>query len=448
MTPELLQKPEDPEKNAPPNVKNSSWFTRGFSRLFRRQNGELPTPNQEEEYNPANENLFSRQFRDIDESTYAAAESRQTSAKLWSIYVDEAERYDTTLVESWKADMEGMLIFSGLFSASLTAFLIESYKTLQLDSGDRTVQILSQISQQLGAMSINASFPFAPADESPLKPALSSLVCNTLWFLSLCLSIMCALLATLVEQWSREFLHRTERRPSPLRRARIISFLYFGVRRFHMHGVVDLIPLLLHVSLVFFLAGLVAFLLPINHMMTGLITGVLAIFLMLYSVLTIFPAISIDCPYRTPFSPFAWSLIRCLPTKFKLWAPSHSATANIHDVMANDTLEEALKDPEPRDQRALRWTLESLTDDHELLPFLEAIPDAIVGRKGFHLINDYLFIPLLTGSPNHSSLVGRITDMLFSCRNMVPADPQRQLGLIGGMKALWALGMISGRTGK
>ncbi|KAJ7113610.1 hypothetical protein C8R44DRAFT_533062, partial [Mycena epipterygia] len=180
----------------------------------------------------------------------------------WSIYIDEAKRYDTALVESWKADMEGMLIFSGLFSASLTAFLIESYRALQPDSGDTTVQILAQISKQLMAMSNNA--PFTPPESPSFQPTLPSVICNTLWFISLSLSITCALLATLVEQWAREFLHKTETRPSPIRRGRVFSFLYFGVRRFGMHAVVDLIPLLLHVALVLFLAGLVAFLLPIN----------------------------------------------------------------------------------------------------------------------------------------------------------------------------------------
>jgi hypothetical protein len=40
---------------------------------------------------------------------------------------------------------------AGLFSASLTAFIIESYKTLIPDSGASAVQLLSQISQQLAA---------------------------------------------------------------------------------------------------------------------------------------------------------------------------------------------------------------------------------------------------------------------------------------------------------
>ncbi|KAJ6567988.1 hypothetical protein DFH09DRAFT_1155586, partial [Mycena vulgaris] len=61
------------------------------------------------------------------------------AAKLWAVYVSEAEKYDKSLVESWKNDMERMLIKAGLFSASLTVFLVESYKTMLPDIGDTTV---------------------------------------------------------------------------------------------------------------------------------------------------------------------------------------------------------------------------------------------------------------------------------------------------------------------
>jgi hypothetical protein len=40
-----------------------------------------------------------------DPSTEAAA------SKIWAVYVSEAEKYDKSLVEGWKSDMEGMLIF-------------------------------------------------------------------------------------------------------------------------------------------------------------------------------------------------------------------------------------------------------------------------------------------------------------------------------------------------
>ncbi|TDL18081.1 hypothetical protein BD410DRAFT_728922, partial [Rickenella mellea] len=61
------------------------------------------------------------------------------SDQLWSLYVSKAEKFDRALVESWKGDMDGILIFAGLFSASVTAFIMESYKKLSPDSGDATV---------------------------------------------------------------------------------------------------------------------------------------------------------------------------------------------------------------------------------------------------------------------------------------------------------------------
>ncbi|KAJ7153341.1 hypothetical protein C8R46DRAFT_1120048 [Mycena filopes] len=435
MSPFFSRPKPDPEKNEP--AKNDpSLFNRILTWLSPSSPPAKTAAMLKEETIRAK---WAGMMRQAPEQPYSDAESRQASAKLWTIYVGEAERYDKALVESWKADMEGMLIFSGLFSASLTAFLIESYRSLQPDSGDSTVRLLAQISDQLVAFSSNTSF-VSPAP-AVFHPPASAVVCNVLWFLSLTLSLTCALLATLVEQWAREFLHKTEKQPSPIRRARVFAFLYFGIRRFGLHFVVDLIPLLLHFALVLFLAGLVAFLSPINAVMTALIGVSLAIFLMLYATITILPLVHLDSPYRTPFSAVAWNLMRAVGRRSH---PLPSSTSNITDAV----VEMALADSPRRDQRAMQWTVNSLTDENEFLPFLEAIPDAIHGVKGFHLVNDYLFIPLLNGSTTQRSLGSRITDFLFDCRNLDSKDPRRERRLITGMKAIWALGMISGREGE
>ncbi|KAJ7657731.1 hypothetical protein DFH06DRAFT_1044901 [Mycena polygramma] len=88
-------------------------------------------------------------------------EDETAAAKLWAVYVSEAERYDRALVETWKSDMEGLLIFAALFSAILTAFIIESYKSLSPDPGDLTMQLLGQISQQLSASASGSIFHIA-----------------------------------------------------------------------------------------------------------------------------------------------------------------------------------------------------------------------------------------------------------------------------------------------
>ncbi|KAJ6540316.1 hypothetical protein B0H19DRAFT_1268915 [Mycena capillaripes] len=42
----------------------------------------------------------------VDPSDEAAA------SRLWAVYVSETEKYDKSLVESWKSDREGIFIFA------------------------------------------------------------------------------------------------------------------------------------------------------------------------------------------------------------------------------------------------------------------------------------------------------------------------------------------------
>ncbi|KAJ7163110.1 hypothetical protein C8R46DRAFT_903829, partial [Mycena filopes] len=232
---------------------------------------------------------FSSRFFSERREWSAADVDDAAAAKLWGVYVTEAEKYDEGLVDSWKKDMEGLLIFvsklsmlqAALFSAILTAFIIESYKSL---SPDDTVQVLSQISQQLAAAAGGKPFDISPPPT--FTPSASSIVCNALWFISLGLSLACALIATLVQQWARDFLHKTKLRSAPALRAPIFAYFY-GLRRFGMHRMVEIIPLLLHLSLILFFAGLVEFLIPVNHTLFFIAWVMFAILGGIYLVLTL-----------------------------------------------------------------------------------------------------------------------------------------------------------------
>ncbi|KAJ7487003.1 hypothetical protein FB451DRAFT_1026228, partial [Mycena latifolia] len=107
----------------------------------------------------------------------------------WAMYISEAEKCNRGLVESWKNDTEGML--AGLFSVSLTAFLIGSYKTLTPDSGNMTVFLLVQISHELSTAANGTSSTVPPP--TSFTPPPTSLACNVLWFISIGLSFTCAL---------------------------------------------------------------------------------------------------------------------------------------------------------------------------------------------------------------------------------------------------------------
>ncbi|KAJ6465053.1 hypothetical protein C8R47DRAFT_1224530 [Mycena vitilis] len=86
---------------------------------------------------------------------------------------------------------------------------------------------------------------------------MSAQICSGLRLTALGLSLAYATNGTVIEQWSRDYLNKSDTLPSPIERARICSYLYIGHKRFHMPAIVDLIPLLPHMSLLLFFAGLV-----------------------------------------------------------------------------------------------------------------------------------------------------------------------------------------------
>ncbi|KAK7013667.1 hypothetical protein R3P38DRAFT_2787956 [Favolaschia claudopus] len=323
----------------------------------------------------SNENLPSSSAPEYSHDT--------AGAKLWSVYVSEAEKYDKALVDGWKSDMEGLLIFAGLFSAILTAFLIESYKTLTPDSGDDMKALLAQISAQLSGIA-NGSSVDLPVPESFVPPT-SSLVCNLLWFISLGLSLSCALIATLVEQWARDFKYKTEMCSAPVIRARIFSYLYYGLKRFNMHAVVDIIPLLLHASLILFFAGLIAFLVPVNTAVMISVIILLGIVVIAYTTLTVFPLFSHQSPYQTPLSTGLWRAIHLTRSIWQFTLDRSTLPDSMLDAMNKAALEET-EQRVHRDYCALSWTLRSLSDDVELEPFLEGIVNALTttGRTPYY----------------------------------------------------------------
>ncbi|KAI0054493.1 hypothetical protein BV25DRAFT_1816980, partial [Artomyces pyxidatus] len=173
-----------------------------------------------------------------------------------------------------KGNTDGILVFTGLFSATVAAFIIESYKSLQPDSGDTTVLLLSQISQQLAAAAngTRLSLPSPGPDSAPFHAASSSLRVNILWFISLILSLSCALIATLMQQWARRYLQGWARRylqgvqgpATPHRRGPIHAYLHMGLQTFRMASMIEALPALLHISVFLFFAGLVDFIFQIN----------------------------------------------------------------------------------------------------------------------------------------------------------------------------------------
>ncbi|KAJ7471796.1 hypothetical protein FB451DRAFT_307964 [Mycena latifolia] len=375
-------------------------------------------------------------------------------AQIWSVYISEAEKYDKALVESWRGNMNGILIFAGLFSAILTTFIIESYKTLQTDLDPVTATLL-QISKQL-AISTGTE----PMSQPPSENHHAALACNILWFISLGLSLTSAMIATLVDQWARDFLQRTEMLPSPVKRARIFSYLYYGLKRFKMHEVVTLIPFLLHMALLFFFAGLFAFLIPVNKAVAYVALAILIVIVLLYAFMTVLPVFWFDCPYKTPLSNIFWSIHRRISLSILHHFPSYGEkyrTAidtphphlhpNMVDAMIQTaTVRDLANRREARDKLALAWTMKSLADDDELEPFVEGIPNAIFGPQGRRYKYDDLIHGLLEDP--QVMLGSRIEHLMLSCESGLLEPNAKSRREISCLKAIWCLGMTAEKNDK
>ncbi|KZV75227.1 hypothetical protein PENSPDRAFT_624637 [Peniophora sp. CONT] len=233
--------------------------------------------------------------------------------RMWTYYLRKAQRVDKEMTDAWKGDTDGILIFTGLFSATVASFIVDNYKSLQLDP---SVFLLAQISANMTGNSLGATL--AGAGVSTSGPPVHV---NILWVLSLCLSISCALLATLVQQWARHYLRLSQRRQDvPGLQARLHAYLSQGISTSGVRVFVNMIPALLTSAVALFFAGLVELYFTISNTVAYVALAFLVMFAIIYTGLTLLPLVSRYTPFHTPLTPIIW------------WSTSH-VVAIIHSCL-------------------------------------------------------------------------------------------------------------------
>ncbi|KAJ7592709.1 hypothetical protein C8J56DRAFT_1045168 [Mycena floridula] len=259
---------------------------------------------------------------------------KELNGTLPGCYVREAKIYDEGMVARWKVLMDGLLLFAALFSAVVTAFIIEGYKTLSPDPSTMTVVLLYHISQQLSTITNTTELQISLPDLNG-SPTLA-IITNVFWFLSLALSLTCALTATLIEQWASDYVRAIERREAPAIKARIRAYLFEGVENSNVAAIVEGTPLLLHASLFSFFIGLIFFLHPINIIITYLSAGILGVFSIAYLSATIAPLIDTASPIRTPLTTLVlqFSFARNLLRKMSLCGLKSASFVRLQGVAA------------------------------------------------------------------------------------------------------------------
>ncbi|KAI9454219.1 hypothetical protein BJY52DRAFT_1417939 [Lactarius psammicola] len=335
---------------------------------------------------------------------------KDSSGKLWSIYLTEADEQDEEITELWREEADSILVFTGLFSGFVATFISISYNDLFPNT---TEDLLRQISRQL--VDISNGVPSQAFIDEAFTPPAYAIRVNVIWYLSLVLSMASALNATLFQQWSRRYLDITRRRVAPHKRARTRAYMFDGISSFKMSEAVKAMPMLLHLSMFLFFAGLIDYLWHSNTTIGRWVFGFISVFAFAYFVLTVLPNLYLNCPYSTPLSELSWRLSQHLllfilhsiqfleglllnhlllgrqpahhatgtqePSRWTRWREALAVETRINErqkwleVGLQDSIVlNATKAPSTTDENALSWTLTTLDDDREFEDFVARVP--------------------------------------------------------------------------
>ncbi|KAK0443151.1 hypothetical protein EV421DRAFT_1710277, partial [Armillaria borealis] len=186
-------------------------------------------------------------------------EEMSDKARIWSIYLDEAADFDANMLAEWRDTIDVLLVFAGLFSAVLTTFVVQTSQNMQPDYNQASTLILFEILKATASNGSQISIPSSPTAFFSSSPGPSDEWFNSLWFVSLTLSLITALVAVLVKQWLHQYV-ATVSDSSARDRARIRHMRYAGLQTWQVPMIIGMLPVLLHVSLALFFAGLAIFL--------------------------------------------------------------------------------------------------------------------------------------------------------------------------------------------
>ncbi|KAH9987817.1 hypothetical protein BJV77DRAFT_1161235 [Russula vinacea] len=304
-----------------------------------------------------------------------------SSAPFFSLYSKIAEDEDNKMVERWQKDADGILIFTGLFSAAVAALLALTVPDLRPNSQDTSAFYLGNIYGVLA------------------DPNYESQLC-TLG------DIVSSMGASVYPSYSAA-------RCSPEKRARMREFFANGVDKMHVPWAVEGLPTLLHLSLFLFFGGLGIFLFNVDqevftfvsiqhpaissnlvlctriphvtiHLLTATVSLIIAyilvpvyllailIFRVLFFFFTTNQLANQIQSYWERFWRYSNQIAKYL--LYWMWETERPWSSWLLMGLEKKVEETASKRPTKLDARIFGWTISALGDDDSLETFFETIP--------------------------------------------------------------------------
>jgi Family of unknown function (DUF6535) len=286
-------------------------------------------------------------------------------------------------------------IQTGLFAATVGALLTVSMQDLKPNFQRASAFYLENIYRTLGnsnASQISTSSPLATPPV--LSPPRYAIWVNSLWFLSLLISLAGAALTSLVQHWVHRYITVTQQPwHTPDQRARIRAFFANRPWGPYVTWGSDRSPFYLHLSLFLFMAGCAIYLFNLNRAVFYAVVCWITIFATVYIIVTVG---GIFVPHEllyTPFSPLllhifliisyamlqVCSYIRPLDMLFN---GARKRYRRLSDRYSDGFIpgiwkvaEETTSNPSPEiDASVIERILLALDDDHALEAFFTTIP--------------------------------------------------------------------------
>ncbi|VDC02280.1 unnamed protein product [Peniophora sp. CBMAI 1063] len=300
--------------------------------------------------------------------------------RFWTLYLSQAEGKDRERSERWRVDTDGILIFTGLFSSTVASFVTASYSTLATaDSGSETVALLRQLVALTLTNGTSTAELLVTQRADSLSTSDTDVYINILWFLSLIVSISCALLAVMMQQWARQYAQDVQRGGTPSARGPLQSLLSTGIEKFRMENAIDMIMALVHISVALFFAGLILQLKSLSVGVLGAVAnGCISFVALSYVVLSILPLTYPECPYRTPLTGAARLVATLLLTTF---CGSVTTMSSVWD----NAIDHAHMKVTPRLLHRTRLSRDMLRSDRATV--LKGLTNTLSSRTFFNVIN-------------------------------------------------------------
>ncbi|KAK1217079.1 hypothetical protein PQX77_020263, partial [Marasmius sp. AFHP31] len=224
-------------------------------------------------------------FKNKDGISPSGNPKRPTLERSWGVIMDQVNLHDEGLLQGWKEDIDTLLVFTGLFSAVVTAFTVESYQWLSEIPEDTSVVLLRQLTHwQIHNQTLPTPEPF--------QVLSSDVRINTYWFLSLIIALVDALFGLLCKQWLREHRKPTHTR-TPSEALALRWLRHESLSKWRVPTILAALPILLELALFLFLAGLLELLWSRHTVPFALAAVIVGFAVLFYLATTFIPGIDI-----------------------------------------------------------------------------------------------------------------------------------------------------------